>query len=470
MIASGVRGYRHRMVSRIVAGLAVVVLSATAGAAATAQPATTTGHHAVVYIAHLRLQVDSTAASTTISFTPGAFTTSRLTNTDGPGTWRVGNASLTEQGGTLATRSSVTADLLYENPTSEPTVRIGVQKAAGGSTRVTVANVIGKKATAVQSITDDPPSTANPTSAEISRSKLMGRHAPRLPRADPRKLVLAFYYPWYRRYTSPRLSDHPRDPRSTYTRHGVDSMTAQAKSHGVDGFIVSWAGNQLDGKQFRLALRAAHHQHQLVTGYLESAIAASHSGGAQYALHWLAGLLHYSHHHAFLKSRSGVPVVFVYQMTQFTPSQWQYIRRQLRDRYHERVHLVGDALSAAYSPLEWGVHSYGAIGAVPQLRQYWLGASLAARGSSPLRPHVRPQLFAAAVSPGYADGQNNTPRSAARYVQTWRAAAPSQPDWTLVTTWNEWFEGTEVEPGRASGSATLKLTKHESAQWKRRPR
>jgi len=32
-----------------------------------------------------------------------------------------------------------------------------------------------------------------------------------------------------------------------------------------------------------------------------------------------------------------------------------------------------------------------------------------------------------------------------RYDDTWAAALSGAPDWVVVTSWNEWFEGTSVE-------------------------
>ena len=49
----------------------------------------------------------------------------------------------------------------------------------------------------------------------------------------------------------------------------------------------------------------------------------------------------------------------------------------------------------------------------------------------------------------------------ARYDGTWSAALAGSPDWMVVTSWNEWFEDTEIEPGVATGSGALEQT----ASW-----
>jgi hypothetical protein len=48
-----------------------------------------------------------------------------------------------------------------------------------------------------------------------------------------------------------------------------------------------------------------------------------------------------------------------------------------------------------------------------------------------------------------------------RYDQTWQTALSTSADWVMVTSWNEWFEGTNVQPDNVNGSKALTQT----AQW-----
>jgi len=36
-------------------------------------------------------------------------------------------------------------------------------------------------------------------------------------------------------------------------------------------------------------------------------------------------------------------------------------------------------------------------------------------------------------------------------------AIKADPDWVLITSWNEWHEGSEIEPSWEDGDAYLKL-------------
>jgi hypothetical protein len=47
------------------------------------------------------------------------------------------------------------------------------------------------------------------------------------------------------------------------------------------------------------------------------------------------------------------------------------------------------------------------------------------------------------------------------YAQTWEAILPTQPDFVVLHSFNEWTEGTYIEPSTLFGDLYLQLT----AQW-----
>lgn len=64
-------------------------------------------------------------------------------------------------------------------------------------------------------------------------------------------------------------------------------------------------------------------------------------------------------------------------------------------------------------------------------------------------------LCAPSVGPGF-DGRRATPetrvaprREGRRYDSMWRSAIQAQPDIVTITSYNEWHEGTQIEPARA---------------------
>lgn len=237
---------------------------------------------------------------------------------------------------------------------------------------------------------------------------------------------------------------------------------------------MSWAGEQHDGVPFNRALQAAATTGGVVAPYLEAAEAAraaqaSGTSTPQVVSTWLDQALRRADSSAFLHA-GDAPVVFVYDSGALTPAQWQGVRegagRQLR--------LVMDTDDPAYAEVAWGVHHYAATSPPAELASRSQRTSLALRAPATVQSGVAPRLVAATVSPGYDDqaprgGTNpvvGRGRAGARYDATWDAALSGDPDWVLVTSWNEWYEGTNVEPGRRSGPGALLQTGARTARWR----
>jgi hypothetical protein len=76
--------------------------------------------------------------------------------------------------------------------------------------------------------------------------------------------------------------------------------------------------------------------------------------------------------------------------------------------------------------------------------------------------------------PGYDDtrlgrgGGSVTPRNdGAFYRASFQGAIGSGPDWAiLITSWNEWLEGHQIEPSQSYGDLYLQITAEYAAQYK----
>jgi hypothetical protein len=70
------------------------------------------------------------------------------------------------------------------------------------------------------------------------------------------------------------------------------------------------------------------------------------------------------------------------------------------------------------------------------------------------------------VIPGYDDTTQGRPaprpiterHDGKTYEALWEEAIAANPDWVLITTWNEWHEGSEIEPSVENGDRALKAT------------
>ena len=299
------------------------------------------------------------------------------------------------------------------------------------------------------------------------------------PRRYPRE-VLAFYYPWYGNPTTsgrwfhwqgpqgeaPRQSptfDHPalglydsHDPR-VVARH-----VAQAKAAGITALIVSWWGvDSFEDAAVPIVLTAAAAAGLRVTVYLEQ-----QKDGATGAARDIAYLTRrYGKHPAWLRA-SGRPVLFLYlQALRDLPARdWR--------RAAGGAFLIGDVSPretrdfAAWAPFMDGIHVYVlapyVTGMNPPQMTAWADRTYPA-----WRRMVGDRLFCATVIPGFDDSRVSgrpAPRpTVPRYDgatsrSLWDAAIRHDADWVLVTSFNEWHEGSEIEPSVEHGDRYLTLT------------
>jgi hypothetical protein len=83
------------------------------------------------------------------------------------------------------------------------------------------------------------------------------------------------------------------------------------------------------------------------------------------------------------------------------------------------------------------------------------------------------KIWVATVMPGNDDLKTKRPDSYVRdrqngefYRQSWRAAFASYPDWIVITSYNEWVEGTMIEPSVTYGNLYLDITREYAAKFK----
>ena len=67
---------------------------------------------------------------------------------------------------------------------------------------------------------------------------------------------------------------------------------------------------------------------------------------------------------------------------------------------------------------------------------------------------------------GRSDAFSRARGDGAFYDETWRAATGSNPDWVIITSWNEWVEDSQIEPSRSYGGLYLDLTTSWTQSWK----
>lgn len=296
--------------------------------------------------------------------------------------------------------------------------------------------------------------------------------------------VLAFYYPWY---GNPRVTGHwvhwsgVDESRKTiaaathypllgaYDSHDartVDQHVRWARQAGITGFIVSWWGqHDFSDDALPLLLDAARRYGLKITIYYETAPPrAVNKKGARSDLEYLRG--RYFSHPAWL-TVNGQPVVFVYgrAISQLGVRGWGDLARDLSHQPLPPL-LTADNLSPEAAAAFAGVHEYSITdrtqGKSPAELRQWAGKEFTrlATIGGPGRIH------SVTIIPGYDDSKLSRPQprpitdrwNGETYRTLWRAALEAAPDWILISTWNEWHEGSEIEPSIENSDRELKTT------------
>jgi glycoprotein endo-alpha-1,2-mannosidase len=418
---------------------------------------------------HLRVVVETTSDWTRVQLTPGWFASRAPVNASAGIQATEMSDGWTLSGGDGSYQYMV-ADVVVGELGGAKDFTVRTTKGWHGATRVTIYDLDEGnvrrfyETNTVQSVTDP----LNTRTWKLSRAAYLGTVPLALPKADTGRQVLAFYYPWFDTYDGSTLGDRPSDPRSTFKTRDVASMTAQAARNGVDGFVVSWRG-ETDARGLDLAVAAAESQGQVVSAYLETRNTGDEvtEDGVYDALVALGSRMRSP---AWLRSDDGVAVVFAYEMGLLAPSKWRNVRAALEAEGMPLV-IVGDADSHHFANVADGVHQYTAVGATVDRLAYGRRQAIEARAGVLTGVRDEPRVWAATVAPGYDDTLVRSPSTVVdrekgkRYEATWDAAVASDPDYVLVTSWNEWYETSSIEPSVRFGDKALRQTAQRAKAW-----
>jgi hypothetical protein len=289
--------------------------------------------------------------------------------------------------------------------------------------------------------------------------------------------VVAFYYPWYLHatWTDPLLKD--RSPRrySTDQEPEVVVEFAEARRAGLDALAMSWNGVN---RPMRLAVAAAHETGMLVSTLVETD-AAREGGRKRNPIDpkimeaWIAEIVdRYGSDPVYLTA-GGRPVIFVYAAELIDPADWRTIMANMRASGRDPL-IMAETPQAAWLDVLDGSFLYANVRmSADEVTRFNLTQSLAVRTYHLLHGSSRERLiWAATVSPGYDDTLIPTRvdplfrdrADGAYYDAQWQAAIAARPDWVLVTSWNEWYENTQIETSELYGDAYVRST----AAWARR--
>jgi len=315
------------------------------------------------------------------------------------------------------------------------------------------------------------------------------------PRAEgvPRQ-ILAFYYGWYGNPTTSGQWIHWRgvDPANeqikastdfpvfaAYDSHDpaiLDRQAEIARGAGITGFVASWWGRgSFEDRGIPLLLAAAGKHRLAVSAYYEKIDGVASADRAVAAVTDLGYLLsRYGKDKAWLRA-GGKPVIFVYgrALQALSPDAWQNVIAQVRHDNPDGVVLIADSLDPKFVSVFDGASTYNITGQTqhkspPEVRA-WAHLAypkmVAAAGAG--------KISSVTVIPGYDDRETGRPAprpvtdrwGGDTYRVLWQEAIAAAPDYILITSWNEWHEGSELEPSVEYGTRILDETAAFSRQF-----
>jgi glycoprotein endo-alpha-1,2-mannosidase len=266
--------------------------------------------------------------------------------------------------------------------------------------------------------------------------------------AAPR--ISIFYYPWYGNPARDGGWEHWLLPDSTtadiassfYPARGLYSSSNPAivraqmreiAAAGVQEVVSSWWGwGSAEDVRLPLVAKEARAAGLSVAVHLEP-----------YAGRTIATVESDVDHLRTL----GITRIYVYRPFDIAPSDWADLRARNPDvQLFAQTTLAGKAAAARFD----GIYTYDVL--------LWGGDSFSRLCSQAHRVGL---LCLPSVGPGYdathatADTRVKSRKDGATYDAMWRSALRSSADGVTITSYNEWHEGTQIEPARAhlGGSA-----------------
>ena len=258
--------------------------------------------------------------------------------------------------------------------------------------------------------------------------------------------VAIFYYPWYGTPALDGAYEHwqqrgYRPPASIssafYPAHGpysssdlgvVQRHMTQISAAGVDQVIVSWWGRgSAEDRRLPAVVEAARARGLDVAAHVEPYGGRSAASVADDV--------------AYLRGLS-ISDVYLYGGHETPLADWAELNASLGEdvRVFLQTAYAGEAAAGGFD----GLYTYDVLvhhgGKLPRICH---------------QARKRGLLCAPSVGPGYdarravADMRVKSRRNGATYDSMWRSALTAQPDVVTITSFNEWHEGTQIEPARS---------------------
>jgi glycoprotein endo-alpha-1,2-mannosidase len=275
--------------------------------------------------------------------------------------------------------------------------------------------------------------------------------------------VSAFYYPWYGTSASDGSYQHwsqdghapPNDIASAYypaiglysssDKLVIDAQMSEIRSAGIDEIAVSWWGKgSPEDLRMQAIVASAGKRGVAVAAHIEP-----------YPGRTVASI---ANDIAYLAGRYGIRTFYLYRAFDFSPADWAEAHPLLHPipdiTVYAQTALAGTAAAARFD----GIYTYDIV---------TYGGNMFHRLCT--EAHAMHLLCAPSVGPGYdarrgsGDPVIKPRRSGQTYDSMWRAAIASGADNVTITSFNEWHEGTQIEPAVPRRRARYRYLSYDGA-------
>jgi len=307
----------------------------------------------------------------------------------------------------------------------------------------------------------------------------------------PPRLILATYFTWFddSSWDDCNISagDRPLQPYHSDDPAAIRRHVQMALDSGIDGFTVHWfAPGERTDRNFATMLAQSEG-----TGLRSTVMFLRHiwhgspaptQENVVEALRYVAA--QYGGHPNFLRV-DGRPVLFFTDMYRVprasgqSPQQaWAAIRGQVDPQ--RGMLWIAEGLDPSYLEVFDGLYVYK-ITHADYPDDYLKARRWAAQVRQWAERTGQPKLWIATICPGLDDlragckadvrvpskPHKRDREDGAFYRATFAAAMSSDPDWILVQSFNEWVEGTYIEPSNLYGDKYMQMTREFASQFKK---